>query len=126
MFRCFWEHPVVLARERGSPTEVLIQRLDTFQRRDLHTELGGSALWIFDCRRGSLVDDDLGPWEDAKYGQAVDLIRPWMSGIPRWSAIFMLPPDRTVDRVRPLLALPEGACRDPPPSPSLIRLHLCV
>ena len=55
------------------------------------------------------MDDDLGPWEDVEYGQAVDLIRPWMSGIPRWSAIFMLPPDRTFDRVRPLLALPEGA-----------------
>ena len=45
-FRWFWEQPVTLARERGSPTEVLIQRSDTFQRRDLHTELGGNALWI--------------------------------------------------------------------------------
>ena len=75
-FRWFWEHPITLARERGSPTEVLIQRSDTFQRRNLHTELGGSALWVFDCRRGSLVDDDLDPWADAEYGQVVDLIWP--------------------------------------------------
>ena len=54
------------------------------------------------------MDDDLGPWEDAKYGQFVDLIWPWMSGIPRWLAIFILPPDCIFDRVRPLLALPEG------------------
>ena len=39
-------------------------------------ELGGSALLVFYCRRGSLVDDDLGPWEDAEYGQDVDLIWP--------------------------------------------------
>ena len=39
----------------------------------------------------------------------MDLIRPWMSGIPRWSTIFMLPLDRIFDQVRPLLPLPEGA-----------------
>ena len=96
-FRWFWEQPVTLAQKLGSPTKVLIQRSDTFQCRDLHTELGGSALWVFYYRRRSLVDDNLGPWEDAEYGQAVDLIRPWMSGIPRWSAIFLLLPDRIFD-----------------------------
>ena len=58
-------------------------------------------------------------------------MRPWVSKMPRWNALFLLPPSKTFESVRLMLAAPEGAYiarliwgfRDPLQAPYLKRRH---
>ena len=51
--------------------------------------VGESALWIFDCCKCGNGKD--GIWEEADYKKAMDRVKEWMQGGPRWNVVFLYP-----------------------------------
>jgi hypothetical protein len=62
---------------------------------------------LFDCRRGASEGVEKA-WGEEDYGAALQQLQRWVTGIFRWTVIFLLPLGVSVDeRVRQALHLPS-------------------
>ena len=73
-----------------------------------HVQLQQNALWIFDCRQGG-SQDPRKAWSPTDFLQIIGRMFSWMSGMPRWNVVLLLPTKYTYEAILPRLALPEGA-----------------
>ena len=103
-----WEQDVIKFSTSNGEAEVCRYEGDGDIWTNSSVRIGQGALWMFDCRRSGSAGPRL-EWSDEDYGRAVMQMRSWMRDVPRYNAVFMLPPSRRYEDVVRHLALPENA-----------------
>ena len=100
-----WHWPEEVTRLEGHENVLVLGRTSIFGGE--HVVLDANSCWLFDCRQRSSKDPRK-PWSNDHYRCIMDCKRPWVRQMPQWNALFLLPPRKTYETIRPLLAIPGG------------------